>query len=341
MAMRTRSWMFALLLASLTPVVTTRPAQAQPQNPTARESRDAQRFFADGEQAYRTGNYESAVASWTAAYELDPRPRIRYNLSQAFERLGRLEEAIATLDGFVRDGSPDDPLFGEANARLSALRQRLTLTGVRILDAPVGAQIFVDSQPWGATPRPDRIPVSPGSHAIALVAPDGTRRDIAVVVPAGQVVDVRAPGGTETEPVIVFQDPSGASSGASPPSRDARSMGVFGPSRASEPSEPSEPEHRGPALLVAGIATAGVGAALLSYGIGRQASLSGCSDAGYTCLHESTVARQRSLGLALGSVLVAGGVTLVVVDRRAARAEDSARIEVGIGVASVSIRATR
>ena len=59
---------------------------------------------------------------------------------------------------------------------------------------------------------------------------------------------------------------------------------------------------------------AGVGLGVLAYGIGRQVSLGGCSDAGFACLEEDRVARQRSLGLALGAVMVAGGATLIVLD---------------------------
>ena len=125
---------------------------------------DARRQFTQGEQAYRVGNYDEAVELWQRAYSMDPRPRIQYNLSQAFERLGRLEEAVSALDAYLRDTPPDDPLYGEANARLAALRQRVALTGIRIVGGGAGGQIFVNDQAWGATPRPDRIPVAPAAN---------------------------------------------------------------------------------------------------------------------------------------------------------------------------------
>ena len=52
---------------------------------------DARRQFTQGEQAYRVGNYDEAVELWQRAYSMDPRPRIQYNLSQAFERLGKAD----------------------------------------------------------------------------------------------------------------------------------------------------------------------------------------------------------------------------------------------------------
>lgn len=315
-SMRT-SLILALFLGCMELAV---PADALTQNGAGAEAR---RSFQQGEQAYRLGNYEEAVAAWLRAYELDPRPRIRYNLSQAYERLGRLAEAVEALDSFVRQTSADDPLFGEASARLSALQQRVALTGVRIVGGPPGAQIFIDDQPWGATPRPDRIPTAPGNHRVSILAPNGARRDIAVVVPAGQVVDVQVPGGPEGDPVIVLDGGSGGSVD-------------FGPA----PVGPAPSRPR--VLLFTGSGVAGVGLGVLAYGIGRQVSLGGCSDAGFACLEEDRVARQRSLGLALGAVMVAGGATLIVLDLLThGGTDDRADVAFGVGLASLSLTVRR
>lgn len=307
----------ALFLGCVSLVV---PADTAAQNGAGAEAR---RLFQQGEQSYRLGHYEDAVASWLQAYELDPRPRIRYNLSQAYERLGRLAEAVEALDSFVRQTSADDPLFGEASARLSALQQRVALTGVRVVGGPAGAQIFVDDQAWGATPRPDRIPTAPGNHQISIVAPNGTRRDIAVVVPAGQVVDVQVPGGPEGDPVIVLDGGSGGSVD-------------FGSAPA------SQTRSRPRVLLFAGSGVAGVGLGVLAYGIGRQVSLGGCSDPGFACLEEDRVARQRSVGLALGAVMLAGGATLIVLDVLThGHADERADVSVDVGLASLALTVRR
>ncbi len=280
---------------------------------------DARRQFTQGEQAYRVGNYDEAVELWQRAYSMDPRPRIQYNLSQAFERLGRLEEAVAALDAYLRDTPPDDPLYGEANARLAALRQRVALTGIRIVGGGAGGQIFVNDQAWGATPRPDRIPVAPGSHRITIVDPDGTRHELVVAVPVGQVVDVTVP--TDSNPVPVVAD-------------GEETVPMLGST--------ADADSNRHILLWAGAGGAAVGLGVLFYGIERQRELSGCSDAGFVCLEESTVKRQRTLGMVLGGVLVAAGATLIVLDLLSSRQRQSyTDVELGIGFASLSLTVRR
>ena len=50
-------------------------------------AQEARELFTQGQAAYETGDYETAVSSWERAYELDPRPLLQYNLAQAYERL--------------------------------------------------------------------------------------------------------------------------------------------------------------------------------------------------------------------------------------------------------------
>ena len=81
---------------------------------------------------------------------------------------------------------------------------------------------------------------------------------------------------------------------------------------------------------------------MLFYGIERQRELSGCSDVGFVCLEESTVKRQRTLGMVLGGVLVAAGATLIVLDLLSSRQRQSyTDVELGIGFASLSLTVRR
>ncbi|MDB4976866.1 MAG: hypothetical protein JWN48_5207, partial [Myxococcaceae bacterium] len=121
--MRLRTLALVLLL------LTTRTALAQNTGTTqpsaAATQASAKEAFKRGEAAYSAGNYDSAVREWTNAYSADPRPRIQFNLSQAYERMGRLEDAIASLKRFLDSGDPEDPTYSDANARYVALQQRL------------------------------------------------------------------------------------------------------------------------------------------------------------------------------------------------------------------------
>jgi tetratricopeptide (TPR) repeat protein len=53
----------------------------------------AQALYAEGEAAYAGGNYESALESFNAAYELIPVPGLLFNIGQCHRKLGHHEQA--------------------------------------------------------------------------------------------------------------------------------------------------------------------------------------------------------------------------------------------------------
>ncbi len=296
---------------------------ARAEAPAAGSREEARTLFVRGQSSYNVGNYEDAIRDWGAAYAIDPRPLIQYNLSQAYERLGRLVEAIDALDRFIAEAPPGDPVYSEANARLASLRQRLSLTGVRILGGPDGGRIQVDGRDWGVTPRPDRISVEPGQHTITIEYPSGQRFRSTVAVPGGMVVDVSA---GDVGPEQQQQHAVGAPTYAAP------SLVVGEPA-------PDRGTSRLP-WYIAGGAAAGVGAGVLLYGILRQTELSGCDDPGFTCLNEGTVQGQRTAGMVTGALLMAGGAAVIVVGAVGGRggAEGSAEVACGIGLGSAACR---
>lgn len=151
---------------------------------------DARDHFRRGQAAYQQGNYDLAISEWLSGYQIEQRAEFQYNLAQAYERLGRLQDAVNSLQAFVGSADPDDSSYSDATARLASLQQRLALTGVRVLGGQDGAAIFVDGRDWGRLPRPDKISVSPGSHQI-IIRLAGYRDFVSnIVIPAGQVIDL-------------------------------------------------------------------------------------------------------------------------------------------------------
>lgn len=241
----------------------------------------AQEWFRRGENVYRVGRYQDAIDAWLHAYALDPRPRIQYNLAQAYERMGRLEDAVAALEQYLANGDSNDLVYADANARLSALRQRIESTGILLRGGPNGGEITIDGNPWGVTPRPDRIGLTPGSHSIDIRYPDGRSYHSTVATPAGQVVTVDIHDSDIATPEIV---------------------------RVETRAEPSR------AMLFTGAGMAGVGAAMLIYGIERQVKVGTCQEADNYCENLSAGQTQRSVGLGIGSTLMVAGGALIVVD---------------------------
>lgn len=66
-------------------------AQSDPDDMRARE------LYENGAILYEEGEYEQAIAAWEAAYDLSEEPLLYYNIANAYERLGRYDEAIDAL----------------------------------------------------------------------------------------------------------------------------------------------------------------------------------------------------------------------------------------------------
>jgi hypothetical protein len=276
----------------------------------------AREAFRRGEAAYSAGNYEVAIREWNSAYQSDPRPRIQFNLSQAYERMGQLENAIHALETFLDSGDPDDPTYSDANARLLALRQRLASTGVVVHGGADGGQILVDDKDWGRTPRPDKISVAPGNHALAIRWPDGREFRTSVFVPAGQVAEVQVP--TEV----------GAATPAASPAAGAAA------------ADKGAAKDRRVLWYSLGGGTAALGIGLLTYGIVRNAAVSDCGGDTYCNPDDEDKAnRQKLAGFVTGPILLAAGAAMIVVGALTHKKGDTqARTQCGVGYASAACR---
>ncbi len=126
-------------------------------SPALAQEITAREHFARGTTAFQQGDNDAAITEWNAAYAEDPRPLIQYNLSQAFERAGRLPEAITALDTYLQHAEANDPNQPDARARIVSLRERISHTSVRIVGGPENATILIDDEDKGRTPRPDRM----------------------------------------------------------------------------------------------------------------------------------------------------------------------------------------
>lgn len=281
-------WLWiGLLLGHL--CLPTAPVLAQAEQP----AEAAREHFKRGEAAYQKGSYALAISEWQAAYTADPRPRIQYNIFQAYERLGQLSEAAAALERYLSTADPEDPYYADATARMAALQQRLQATGIRLMGGVEGASINVSGHDWGRLPRPDRIPVQPGNHRIVIALP-GYRDFVAnVVVPPGQVVDVAV----QLEPT--GEQPAATASEASAPSG--------GPTAAKDTGGSSKL----PLYITAGVLGAGaIGSGI--WMVNRISELDGCDDAEFFCAEESTVSTQRTISIVATAALGAGAIGVLL-----------------------------
>ncbi len=289
-------------------------------SPAAATPVDAREAFRRGEAAYSAGNYDQAIREWSTAYKIDPRPRIQFNLSQAYERMGALENAMTALRNFLDSGDPDDPMYSDANARLAALQQRMALTGVMVRGGGDGGQILVDDKDWGRTPRPDKVPLSPGNHTLVVRWPARQEFRTNIVVPAGQVIEVNVPdeGGGAPLPAGPGGSANNASGSAQVDSSGGSNKMLF-------------------YALGGGAAAVGVGAFL--YGWRRSLADDDCTGSTYCDPDTKKSAETQSvIGYVVGGLLLAGGATLIVVGALSKDDQQQASTQCGVGFASASCR---
>ncbi len=310
--LRLRALCFSIVLG-LTCLAAPSSSLAQTTEPSGETPAvDAREAFRRGEAAYSAGNYDMAIREWISAYAADPRPRIQFNLSQAYERKGELEKASAALHLFLESADPDDPMYSDANARRAALEQRIAATGLVVRGGAEGGLISVDDQDWGRTPRPDKITLAPGSHVLVVRWPGQNEFRTNVIVPAGQVITVDLP----------------ADAGTGKPVKTEASASV----------DTNSARNRKILFYSVGGAVAAVGVGLLTYGIVRGTDKVDCGK-NYCPEPEQndSVKTQSIVGYALGGTLIAGGAALIVVGALTGKKDDKqSATRCGVGFASAS-----
>lgn len=172
--------------------------------PSPASAQSARELFLEGQNAYELGRYEDAVEAWEAAYAAEARPALKWNLAQAYERLGRIDDAIASLEVYLADAGDDAALAERAQHRLEALQSRRDRTRLTIVGGPAGGEVRVDGVSVGTLPIPEPVRVEPGDHAVEVIAEgfDPFRSNVSVTAGATVTIEVEmgpgaVPGETE------------------------------------------------------------------------------------------------------------------------------------------------
>lgn len=113
-----RALWFALVLIGTVPT-----ASAQNQEQAQLFNRSVQ----DGEQQYREGKYEAAIARFQTAYSLKPDPFLLYNLGLAHYKLGKDAEALNYFEFYLRTAPQiDEGRRQKIDGYVKELRERIT-----------------------------------------------------------------------------------------------------------------------------------------------------------------------------------------------------------------------
>jgi tetratricopeptide (TPR) repeat protein len=76
-------------------------------------------------EAFKAKDYDTAIAKFERAYELDPQPNYKFNIGRVYEEKGDLENAVKYYQQFVQSPGVDIESREAATTRLKVLRQAL------------------------------------------------------------------------------------------------------------------------------------------------------------------------------------------------------------------------
>ncbi len=143
------------------------------------EAQRARELFLRGDRLYAEGRYDEAVVAFQESFDMSGRPELLFNLANAYERLNRLEEALAALREYVPYAPPYDQATIER--RMVNLQERLDE-----LQGPPAESVEVSDES-GSGPRPETSVVQEEPSLIGpiVVLGSGAAAAIAAGVLAG------------------------------------------------------------------------------------------------------------------------------------------------------------
>lgn len=185
------------LAAASSFVATARAADPPKSDPAAAET--MREHFRRGVELFDEGDYKLALIEFERAYSVSKSYKILYNIGQVHSQLGQYAKALASLEGYVREGGaaiPDDRR-AEVERDLTTLRSRTAMLEVR---GSEGAEITFDGEPIGKVPFA-ALRVNAGDHRIGAKKPGFIAQERRLVLAGGDVAHLDIP--LEPEPVQV------------------------------------------------------------------------------------------------------------------------------------------
>jgi hypothetical protein len=223
--MHPRARVLAAVLSLATPIVAQvaveRCAAAQAAaTATAEDRKQAAKDFAEGDRAFKDGDYRHAAESYERAYQRVPHYSALWNAARSWDHAGEPARAANLYSRYLREAPPRARDRNSAQRLLRALSNRLARLEIHATDV---SDVRVDDAPVDAP----SVYVTPGAHVVAGKTSDGTVVHQSSDVQAGDVVSIAlvpsaagaaaaAPSAPSATPAPPAATSAGAPAGAEP-----------------------------------------------------------------------------------------------------------------------------
>ena len=116
---------------------------------------------------YQAGRFREAVPEFKAAYELDPKPALLFNIAQSYRKSGQPREAIEYYDRYLgADRAIDDGTRRKVDSYLLEARNMLAA-----LELELKQRLAEEKAARDQEPAPAPLVVAPPAQAVAPPAP--------------------------------------------------------------------------------------------------------------------------------------------------------------------------
>lgn len=277
------------------------PASA---DPTAADVLLARQLGNEGIELANKGECEPAIAKLQRAESIHHAPTLLVRIGECQMKLGKLVDALSTLDRAAREqlGPTPPKAFVTAQQRAQTLvneiRPKLGTLRVDANGSREGVAFRIDGDELKEAALGLERPIDPGSHVIEAATSDGrrVRREVTVKQGAGEIVTLELP--------------------AAPP---AAAAPVVGPAATAPPADDKGRTMLGWGLTGTGAAAIVAGAVFAGVTLSKKSDLdASCADKRCPSSTQSdydsarTTATVSGIALGVGVVAVAAGVFILV-----------------------------
>lgn len=296
-----RSRAMSCLLPVLTIAVTTSmglsyapAARADAATPSAADREAARSAFAQGQHAFKVGDYRRAAESFEQAYGLSPHPDVLWNAARAWHKARELARAANLYAKFLRDAPANARDRNSATADLREISARLARIDVV---APDFQDLRVDGQPLEA----GSVYVNPGEHVVEGKAAGHSVRQTPSVAP-GDIVSVALV--PPSEPPAAPPPPAPSTLPASP------GMGV-GAANPADMDQGAASHGWSPLVVVVGVAATVVAGGVTAWSAIDTQNARGSFDGSQQQLDDG-LGKERRTNVLIAATAGLGALTLLI-----------------------------
>jgi len=304
----TRAGGLALVLVALAAAV-----RAEPADPNVERARE---LYAQARRAFQEERYRDAAVGFEAASKLHTHAVALYTAAQAWELAGERPRAADAYARALELSGLSESQTTRARERLAVLTPEL---GVVVVTGDSSTQVQLDEQMQMTLPA--RVHGTPGSHTLVIVYADGSNERQPVTLERGASIERSAAKAAPAEQPRII------------PLAEPRKHGVH-----LEDEQPRTSPWLGIGLVTTGAGVASLGGAILLGTAAKDAeSTYKAAPTRETLEHARSLETSTNVMLAIGAVLTAGGVGILVWQATRKPAE-TGLIEVRVAPGAVRVK---